>query len=136
MFKYYKVQDGFYKKCNYIHCLFIVLITALILSVSVNIFGAIQSNKTRRYIDTAREQLATAEETNRELRTTIDGCRFIVGELATTTDRNIEDIRGCISLIEEIRIEVGSLEMELGMWDSDSIYSWYDNRVELPEEMR
>ena len=132
----YEIKNGFYKKCNYIHCLFIVLITALILSISVNIFGAIQSNKTRRYIDTAREQLARAEDTNRELTATIDRCRFIVTELTESTNRNIDDIIECIELLEEIRTQVGSLEMVIGDWNTDELYSWYDNRVELPEEMR
>ena len=96
----------------------------------------VQYNKTRRQLDTAREQLTAATETNRRLTVQLGQCQFIVNDLAESTNRNITNVRECIELLEEIRTQVGSLEMVFDNRSTDELYRWYDDRVGLPEEMR
>ena len=101
-----------------------------------SIFSTVQYNQTRRQLDTAREQLTTATETNRRLTVQLGQCQFIVSDLAESTNRNITNVRECIELLEEIRTQIGSLEMVFDNRSTDELYSWYDDRVGLPEEMR
>lgn len=133
---YYKVKDGFYKACPNLHTIIRILIILCILFGAVSIFSATKYNKARREVDTAREQLARAEDTNRELTVQLGQCQFIVNDLAESTSRDIENIRDCIELLEEIRTQVGSLEMVFDNRSTDELYNWYDDRVGLPEEMR
>ena len=134
MFKYYKVQDGFYKKVGYIRPLFISLICTVVLTTALFLGSSIKSNKLRTDCDRLREQLITATDTNtrlgeelRDCQSTISQCRFITEELDNSVGRSISSAREAIEIIEEIRYEVGCLEMELGIVDSDSIYDRIDN---------
>ena len=125
----YVCKDGFYQK-SYKH-----IIITVILSILVLLFGAISAfsttkyYSTRRQLDTAREQLTAATETNRELTGRIEQCSYIVNELGESTGRNITTIRECIEAISEIREEVGALEIALGMFDSDGYYDWLDSYI-------
>lgn len=106
-------------------CLFVLLAGTVIYGVTCT-----------RKLDTARaandrltEQLSYASDTNRRLTETVGNCRFIVTELGNATGRNVGTIREAIEIIEETREAVGALEVELGLWDSDSIYGRIDNYV-------
>jgi len=133
----YATKDGRFYQKSYKHIVVIVILAVfLFFSGAISVFSTVQYNQTRRQLDTAREQLATATETNRRLTVQLGQCQFIVNELAESTNRNITNVRECIELLEEIRTQVGSLEMVFDNRSTDELYSWYDDRVGLPEEMR
>ena len=101
------------------------------------VYGIYCTNKldqAGRLVDQLTEQLSDATDTNRRLTETVEQCQFIVTELGSTTDRNIGTVREAIEVIEETREAVGALEVELGIWDSDSVYdridSWLDSELE------
>lgn len=129
----YATKDGRFYQKSYKH---IVVIVTLAVFLLYSVFSTVQYNKVRGQLDTAREQLTSATETNRELTVQLGQCQFIVNDLAESTNRNINNTRDCIELLEEIRTQVGSLEMVLDNRSTDELYSWYDDRVGLPEEMR
>lgn len=104
-------------------CLFVLLAGTVIYGVTCT-----------RKLDTARatndrltEQLSYAADTSRRLTETVGNCRFIITELENATGRNIGTIREAIEIIEETREAVGALEVELGIWDSDSVYDRIDS---------
>lgn len=101
----------------------IIVITVLLVSTAVS---AIKSYKLRRLCDQLRERIADAEDTNRRLAETIGNCQSICGDLTESVDRNIQTARDAIELIEEIRVQVQSLEMVTGNWDPDEYYSYWD----------
>lgn len=84
-------------------------------------------NQTRRQLDTVRKQLAESTDTNRQLTERIGNCKSIVGELEQTTARDITSVRECIEILEEIRVEIESLEVELGIYSTDDAYNRIDN---------
>lgn len=129
----YATKDGRFYQKSYKHIIVIVILSVLLL---YSIFSTVQYNQTRGQLDTAREQLTTATETNRRLTVQLGQCQFIVSDLAESTNRNITNVRECIELLEEIRTQIGSLEMVFDNRSTDELYSWYDDRVGLPEEMR
>ena len=107
-----------------------IIICMFVLLAGTVIYGIACTGK----LDTARaandqltEQLSYASDTNRRLTETVGNCRFIVTELENATGRNIGTIREAIEIIEETREAVGALEVELGIWDSDSIYDRIDS---------
>ena len=104
-------------------CLFVLLAGTVVYGVTCT-----------RKLDTVRaandrltEQLSYASDTNRRLTETVGNCRFIVTELGNASGRNVGTIREAIEIIEETREAVGALEVELGLWDSDSIYGRIDS---------
>lgn len=104
-------------------CLFVLLAGTVVYGVTCT-----------RKLDTVRaandrltEQLSYASDTNRRLTETVGNCRFIVTELGNATGRNVGTIREAIEIIEETREAVGALEVQLGLWDSDSIYGRIDS---------
>ena len=123
----YVCKDGFYQK-SYKH-----IIITVILSILVLLFGTISAFSTtkyysaRRQLDTAREQLAAATETNRELTGRIEQCSFIVNELGESTGRNITTIRECIEILEEIRYDVACLSYYIDGGNSDELYDRIDS---------
>lgn len=129
----YATKDGRFYQKSYKHIVVIVILAVLLFC---SVFSTVQYNQTRRQLDTAREQLSTATETNRRLTVQLGQCQFIVNDLAATTNRNITNVRECIELLEEIRTQIGSLEVVFDNRSTDELYSWYDDRVGLPEEMR
>lgn len=109
-----------------------IIICMFVLLAGTVVYGVVCTRK----LDTARadndrltEQLSYAADTNRRLTETVGNCRFIVTELENATGRNIGTIREAIEIIEETREAVGALEMQLGLWDSDSVYERIDNYV-------
>ena len=93
-----------------------------------------QLDESRRANDQFREQLIRAEDTNRKLteeledcRGRIEQCQFILSDLDGLTTTNVRTIREAISIIEELRVQVQNLEMELGNWSADEYYNYWDN---------
>lgn len=123
----YEAKNGFYKKTYKFHIAIISFIFTSLLFFTLFLGSTIKSNNYRRQLDTAREQLTRAEDTNRELTDKIGQCRFIVKDLAESTDRNIEDVRGIIDLVEEVRVQVYNLEMVIDNSSSDDVYNRIDS---------
>lgn len=123
----YEAKNGFYKKTYKFHIAIISFVFTTLLFFTLFLGSTIKSNNYRRQLDTAREQLTRAEDTNRELTDKIGQCRFIVKDLAESTDRNIEDVRGIIDLVEEVRVQVYNLEMVIDNSSSDDVYNRIDN---------
>ena len=119
-----------YEKKNRIFIYIIVLLAVLLFGTTV--YGIYCTNKldqAGRLNDQLTERLSDATDTNRRLAETVEQCQFIVTELGSTTDRNIGTVREAVEVIEETREAVGALEVELGIWDSDSVYDRIDNYV-------
>lgn len=117
-----------YEKKNRIFIYIIVLLAVLLFGTTV--YGIYCTNKldeAGRLNDQLTERLSAATDTNRRLAETVEQCQFIVTELGSTTDRNIGTVREAVEVIEETREAVGALEVELGIWDSDSVYDRIDN---------
>lgn len=133
MKKMYATKDGRFYQKSYKHIVIIVILAVFLL---YSVFSTVQYNKVRGQLDTAREQLTAATETNKRLTVQLGQCQFIVSDLAESTNRNITNVRECIELLEEIRTQVGSLEMVFDTRSTVELYGWCDDRVGLPEEMR
>ena len=108
--------------------IFIIFTAALFFIIlSANIYNSIKSYKYRIHLDTVREQLADAEDTNRRFAEAVEKCQSICGELGCSIDRNINSAREAIELIEEIRVKVYELESSLGSFDQSEYYQRWDN---------
>jgi len=123
-----------YEKNNRIFIYIIILLAVLLFGTTV--YGIYCTNKldqAGRLNDQLTERLSDATDTNRRLTETVEQCQFIVTELGSTTNRSIGTVREAIEVIEETREAVGALEVELGIWDSDSVYdridSWLDSEL-------
>lgn len=81
--------------------------------------------------DRLTERIVEAEDTNRELTKSLGQIRFLCEEFDSSVDRNIRTVGEAIEVIEETRYYVQCIEVELGLYDSDSIYdridSWLQN---------
>lgn len=81
--------------------------------------------------DRLTERILEAEDTNRELTKSLGQIRFLCEEFDSSVDRNIRTVGEAIEVIEETRYYVQCIEVELGLYDSDSIYdgvdSWLQN---------
>ena len=81
--------------------------------------------------DRLTERIVEAEDTNRELTKSLRQIRFLCEEFDSSVDRNIRTVREAVEVIEETRYYVQCIEVELGLYDSDSIYdgidSWLQN---------
>jgi hypothetical protein len=110
----------------------IIIVSILLFSlICSNVASAIQSYKSRRLCNQLRERIIDAENTNKQLGRTIEQCQSICGELEQSIDRNISSARDAVEIIEEIRVQVQSLESITGGWDSDSYYNWLDSYLDL-----
>ena len=114
-----------YEKKNRIFIYIIVLLAVLLFGTTV--FYTNKLDQVGRLNDQLTERLSDATDTNRRLAETVEQCQFIVTELGSTTDRSIGTVREAIDVIEETREAVGALEVELGIWDSDSVYDRIDS---------
>lgn len=81
--------------------------------------------------DRLTERIMEAEDTNRELTKSLGQIRFLCEEFDSSVDRNIRTVGEAVEVIEETRYYVQCIEVELGLYDSDSIYdgvdSWLQN---------
>lgn len=114
-----------YEKKNRIFIYIIILLAVLLFGTTV--FYTNKLDEAGRLNDQLTERLSDATDTNRRLAETVEQCQFIVTELGNTTDRSIGTVREAIDVIEETREAVGALEVELGIWDSDSVYDRIDS---------
>lgn len=140
----YENKNGFYKKTYRYHIITIISILIALLFGALYIRSAVKSNQLGKYNDELTERLSESTDTCtrlagelRECSITIDQCRNYCNELGTISERNISSIREAVDIIEEEREIVQCLEVELGLWDSDSYYEWCDNwlqtqGIELP----
>lgn len=109
----------------------LILFFTLFIGASIALFACSkQLDESRATNGRLTEQLDRATDTNRRLTETIGQCQFIVTELGSTTNRNIGTVREAVEIIEETREAVGALEVELGIWDSDSVYNGIDSWLE------
>ena len=84
-------------------------------------------NKAGRLNDELTERVIQAEDTNRELTKSLKQIRFLCEEFDSSVDRNIRTVGEAIEVIEETRYYVQCIEVELGLYDSDSIYDGIDS---------
>lgn len=96
-----------------------------------------QLDESRRANDQFREQLARAEDANRQLTEELDDCRnrigqcqYILSDLDGLTTTNVRTVREAIELIEETRYEVACLSYYLGCFDTDEYYDRVDSWLE------
>lgn len=114
-----------YEKKNRIFIYIIVLLAVLLFGTTV--FYTNKLDEAGRLNDQLTERLSDATDTNRRLAETVEQCQFLVTELGNTTNRSIGTVREAIDVIEETREAVGALEVELGIWDSNSVYDRIDS---------
>lgn len=119
---------------NFIIGLVFTVVLTFLFAVGVLFWNCTkENNQLRTANDNLREQLIDATDTNRRLTETIGDCKFIVTKLGESTNRNIGTVREAIETIEELREEVGALEVALGLWNSDGYYDWFDSNLQLDE---
>lgn len=116
--------EGLKKYEKIIRWVIIVIIAVLLTSTIVS---TVKSYQLGRLCNQFRERIADAEDTNRRLAETVGKCQSICGELGDSVDRNIRTAREAVELIEEIRVQVQSLEMVTGDFNPDSYYMHYDS---------
>jgi len=126
----YEAKNGFYHKTYKYHIVIGVLITAVILFGALFISSSVKSHRLRTVNDRLTERLSNSEDTCRRLTETIGNCQSICRELDGISERNIRTAKDAIEIIEETRYYVESIEMELGLINSDSIYSGIDDWLE------
>lgn len=107
-------------------CIIIVLLFLVLVFGGSTIFYARKSNESGRLCNQLRERIVDAEDTKRGLAETIERSHSICRDLECSVDRNITNARAAVEVIEEVRVQVQSLEMELGGFDWDSYYSSLD----------
>lgn len=132
----YENKNGFYKKTYRYHIITIISILIALLFGALYIRSSVKSNQLGRYNDELTERLSESTDTCtklagelRECTITIDQCRAICESFDGVATRNIQNVRDAVELIEELREEVGELEIALGLWDSDGYYDWLDSYV-------
>ena len=118
------MTEGFKKYEKIIRWITIAIIAVLFTSTIVN---TIKSYQLGRLCNQFRERIADAEDTNRRLAETVGKCQSICGELGDSVDRNIRTAREAVELIEEIRVQVQSLEMVTGDFNPDDYYNYWDS---------
>lgn len=109
----------------------VVFFFCLFVGVTVLLFSTTRELDTaRRLNDGLTERIVQAEDTNRELTKSLGQIRFLCEEFDNSVDRNIRTVREAIEVIEETRYYVQCIEVELGLYDSDSIYDGIDSWLE------
>ena len=106
------------------------LLIATIFAGIIGITGAVRFDRARNTIDQLNERIITAERTNSELRGTIERCRQICDIYEKSVDRNVRTLQDAIEVVEQTRYTIQSIEMELGIWNTDSIYDGLDSWLE------
>ena len=106
----------------------LIMFLCLFIGATVLLFSTTRElNKTRRLNDGLTERISAAEDTNRELTKSLGQIRFFCEEFDSSVDRNIRTVTEAIEVIEETRYYVQCIEVELGLYDSDSIYNGIDS---------
>ena len=107
-----------------IRWIIIVIIAVLLTSTTVSTVKSVQLG---RLCSQLRERVTDAEDTNRRLKETIGDCRTVCGELEESVSRNIRTAREAVELIEEIRVQVQSLQSSINGDNSGYNYEYWDN---------
>lgn len=107
--------------------IFIIGIAVFIILSVLSISSSIRAYKFRRLCNQLRDRITVAENTNKGLADTIGQCQSICGELEQSVDRNIGTAREAVETIESIRIQVQKLENQLGRFDWDNYYQYWDD---------
>ena len=118
------MTEGLKKYEKIIRWIIIAIIAVLFTSTIVN---TVKSYQLGRLCNQFRERIADAENTNRRLAETVGKCQSICGELGDSVDRNIRTAREAVELIEEVRVQVQSLEMVTGDFNSNDYYNYWDS---------
>ena len=118
------MMEGLKKYEKIIRWVIIVIIAVLLTST---IISTVKSYQLGRLCSKYRERITDAEDTNRRLAETVGKCQSICGELGDSVDRNIRTAREAVELIEEVRIQVQSLEMVTGDFNPDDYYNYWDS---------
>ena len=110
----------------------IIFFFCLFVGAAVLLFSNTRELDTaRRLNDQLTERVSEAEDTNRELTKSLGQIRFLCREFDNSVNRNVSTVREAIEVLEETRYFVQCIEVECGLWDSDSIYdgmdSWLQN---------
>lgn len=103
--------------------LIISIIAIMLISTAVS---TVKSVKLGRLCSQLRERVAVAEDTNRRLTKTIGDCQTVCGELGESVNRNIRTAREAVELIEEIRVQVQSLQDRINGDNSGYNYEYWD----------
>ena len=109
----------------------IFIIAVLLIGTAVSTVKSVQLG---RLCSQLRERVADAEDTNRRLTETIGDCRTVCGELGESVSRNIRTAREAVELIEEIRIQVQSLQDSISGDNSGYNYEYWDEYFGLEYE--
>ena len=125
----YETKDGFFYKKSNKHIVIVVLSVLLLFSGAFSIYSSIKSNQLRAANDRLTEQLNRATNMCNELRGTIEKCQSICRDIDELNTRSISTARDAIEIIEETREAVGTLEVALGLFDSDRYYDWLDSYI-------
>ena len=119
-----------YDQKNFKYYIIIVLLIVLcILFGLLSVKSSIESNRLRAANDRLTERLDRATDTCTELRGTIESCQSICRDIDELNTRSISTARDAIEIIEETREAVGTMEVALGLFDSDRYYDWLDSYV-------
>lgn len=107
--------------------IYIIFAILLFIILSADIHNSVKSYKYRRLCDKYREQLITAEETNRELTDRIGRVAEITGRIKETTNANITDARGIIETVENLRSQIKELEDCCSSFNQSEYYQYWDS---------
>ena len=119
-----------YDQKNLKYHIIIVFLTILCVFFGfLSIKSSIESNRLRTANDRLTERLDRATDTCTELRGTIENCQSICRDINELNTRSISTARDAIEIIEETREAVGTMEVALGLFDSDRYYDWLDRYV-------
>lgn len=118
------MMEGLKKYEKIIRWIIIIVIAILLTST---ITSSVKSYQLGRLCSQYRERITDTEDTNRRLAETVGKCKSVCGELGESVDRNIRTSREAVELIEEIRVQVQSLEMVTGDFNPDDYYNYWDN---------
>lgn len=119
-----------YKKTKLGNIAFVIICVLLLCSgifCAGTVHFARKSDEAGRLCNQLRERVIDSENTNRKLAETIERSQSVCRDLESSIDRNITTAKEAVEVIEEVRVQVQSLEMELGNFDSDSYYSYWDS---------
>lgn len=119
-----------YKKTKLGDIAFIIICILLLLSgifCTGTVYFARKSDEAGRLCNQLRERIIDSENTNKKLTETIERSQSVCRDLESSIGRNITTAKEAVEVIEEVRVQVQSLEVELGNFDSDSYYSYWDS---------
>ena len=119
-----------YKKTSLGDITFIIICSLLLLSgifYTGTVYFARKSDEAGRLCNQLRERVIDSENTNRKLAETIERSQSVCRDLESSIDRNITTAKEAVEVIEEVRVQVQSLEMELGDFNPNNYYNYCDD---------